>query len=230
MSTFFPALTSIVLPIFLVAAVGFLLGRTRTITDSRPLARLALYFFSPALVLTSIARSRLSPSDLFSILIYSFAIAALMGVLGYLLARLLNLERLLTSAFLLSILFVNAGNLGLPFNQFAYGQAGVSRAAVYFVGNSILAQTLAVFIASRGRQDVRQSLSAMFRMPLVYAVIVGLVLNRENWTLPEPLSRSLDLVAAAAVPLMLVILGLELSRERITDYTSSVLLATLFKR
>src|SRR5437773_1649449 len=82
-------------------------------------------------------------------------------------------------------------------------------AAVDFVGNSILAQTAAVFIASRGRQEVRQSLSAVFKMPLVYAVVVGLVLNRAQLGLPEPLARALGLAGGAALPLMLVILGLE---------------------
>ncbi len=229
MTTLISALTTIVLPIFLVASGGFVLRRTSLITDSRPLARMSLYFFSPALVLNSIARSQLSSTDFVSLLAYTLIIAAVIGGLSYLLARVLNFDRLLTSAFLLSVMFVNAGNIGIPFNQFAFGQPGVARAAVYFVGNSILAQTLAIFIASRGRHGVGHSLAAVLRMPLVYAASIGIGMNLAHWLPPEPLTRALDLAANAAVPAMLVILGLELARARLADSPLPILLATALK-
>ena len=136
---------------------------------------------------------------------------------------------MLTSAFLLSILFVNAGNYGIPFNQFAFGQEGVARAAIYFTVNSVLANTLAVYIASAGHSDMRQSLRAVLRMPLAYAGILGLVFNTLHWTLPDPLTRALELAAAAALPVMLVNLGLELARARFQDYDWRVFLATGIK-
>lgn len=229
MTTFLTILTTIVLPITLVAGVGFLLGRTRVVADSRPLARVTLYCFSPALVLNSIARSRLSNADLFSVLALSLSSALLMGLLSYLLARLLNFDRLLTSAFVLSIMLVNAGNIGLPFNQFAFGASGLNRAVIFFVGNSILAQTLAIFIASRGRHSISHSAAAVFKMPLVYAALAGLVLNRSGWTPPEALARAVDLAASAAVPVMLVMLGLELARTRWQHVRLPVVLATVLK-
>jgi predicted permease len=229
MVTLVSALTTIVLPILLVASAGFVLQRTQLIADSRPLARMALYFLSPVFVLNSIAHSRLSSSDLVSLFAYTLLMAAVMGTIGYALARLLNFDRLLTSAFLLTLMFVNAGNIGLPFNQFAFGAAGVARAAVYFVGNSILSQTLAIFIASRGRQSVRHSLAAVMKMPLAYAALAGIWMNLSHWLPPDPLARALDLAGNAAVPVMLVILGLELARARLGNTPLPVLLATILK-
>lgn len=229
MSTFLTALSTIVLPILLVAGIGFALCRSGLITDSRPLARAALYFFVPALVLNGIAESKLSSGDFFSLLLFSVAVACALGVLSYLVARMLNLDRLLTSAFLLSAIFMNAGNIGLPFNQFAFGQPGLARASVYFVGSSILAQTAAIFIASRGRTGWRDSLIAVFKMPLVYAAVIGLIMNRMEWELPVPLARALDISAGAAVPVMLVMLGLELGRLRFDGQFLPVVLATALK-
>ncbi len=229
MNTFFAALTTIILPILVVAAGGFILSKTRLIVDSRPLARAALYFFGPALVLNSVAHSRLSNADFIALFAFALVIVVVVGGIGYLLARLLNFDRLLTSAFLLSVMFVNAGNIGLPFNQFAYGASGLARAVIYFVANSILAQTLAIFIASRGKHNIQHSIANVFKMPLIYAVTLGIILNRAEVTLPEFLSRALDLAAAAALPLMLVILGLELARARLTESPLPVLLATALK-
>ena len=42
-------LVNIILPVVLVAAVGFVLARTLHV-EARPLSRTMLYFFSPALV------------------------------------------------------------------------------------------------------------------------------------------------------------------------------------
>ncbi len=200
MPIFISALTTLVLPIILVAAAGYLMRRTGLVTDSRPLARLTLYIFSPALVLSSIARSKLSDGDLVSLFALAVFVALVMGGLSWLLARLFRFDRLLTAAFLLSIMFVNAGNMGIPFNQFAFGDEGVSRAAIFFVANSILANVLAVFIASSGHSDWKNSIIAVFKMPLVYASALGLILNRTGWVLPDGISRSVDIAANAAVP------------------------------
>jgi predicted permease len=142
------------------------------------------------------------------------------------LARGLKFDRLLTSAFLLSILFVNAGNYGIPFTQFAFGSEGVARAAIYFTVNSVMANTLAVYIASSGHSDVRKSVVAVLKMPLAYAALFGLAFNALDLSLPEPLARALDLAAAAALPVMLVNLGLELARAKLSDYEWRVFVAT----
>lgn len=226
MTGFLVAFGTIVVPILLVAAVAFGLAKRGIVAETRPLARLSLYFFSPALAFQSLARSDVNASDFASILLYALAVALVMGGLGLLLARLLRFDRLMTSAFLLSILFVNAGNYGIPFNQFAFGADGVARAAVFFVGNSVLSNTLAVYIASAGHSDLRQSLAAVAKMPLAYAALLGLVFNLMHWTLALPLARAVELAAAAALPVMLVNLGLELAKARLDDYDWRVILAT----
>lgn len=247
MSIFFVTLTTIVLPIMLVAAVAYGLGKAGIITDEVPsrtrsipsglrdgvshrsLVRASLYFFSPALAFESLARSDVNAGDFVAILVFAFLMAVVMGVLGLGLARVLRFDRPTTSAFLLSILFVNAGNYGIPFNQFAFGNEGVARATIYFVGNSILANTLGVYIASAGHSDMRASLRATTRMPLAHAALLGLVFNALDWTLPEPLLRALHLAATAALPIMLANLGLELARAQLDAYEWRVLLAMTLK-
>lgn len=229
LNTFSLTLFTIVVPIMLVAGVAFGLARARIVTEQRPLARLSLYFFSPALAFQSLSRSTVNASDFVSIVLFALLMTVILGALALGLSRIFRFDRLLTSAFLLSILFVNAGNYGIPFNQFAFGPEGVARAAIYFTANSVLSNTLAVYIASAGHSDMRKSLSAVLKMPLAYAAILGLGFNAAHLTLPEPLTRALDLAAAAALPVMLVNLGLELARAKLQDYEWSVFLATGIK-
>ncbi len=228
-STFFTALFTIVVPILLVAAVAFGLGKAHVVTEQRSFARLSLYFFSPALAFNSLARSSINGNDLIAILVFAVLMLVIVGGIGLVLARVFKFDRLLTSAFLLSILFVNAGNYGIPFNQFAFGTDGVARAAIYFTANSVLANTVAVYIASAGHSDMWKSLRAVLKMPLAYAALLGLLFNALHLRLPQPLSRAIELAAAAALPVMLVNLGLELARAKLRDYEWRVFLATGIK-
>lgn len=229
LQTFFTALFTIVLPILIVAGIAFALGKRKIITEQRSLARASLYFFSPALAFVSLANSTVNAADFFSIIVFAFLMVVLLGALSLGIARVLKFDRMLTSAFLLSILFVNAGNYGIPFTQFAFGPEGVARAAIYFTVNSMLANTIAVYIASAGHSDMRASLRAVLKMPLAYAAALGLLFNLMHWTLPLPLMRALELAAAAALPVMLVNLGLEMARARLRDYDWRVFLATGIK-
>jgi predicted permease len=220
-------LINIILPIVLVAGAGFILARTLGV-DARPLSRTMLYFFTPALIFGSAYKTKLS-AEYIAIAAFALIISFLMVVLAWVLARIMRYDRLTASGFSLGIVFVNAGNYGLPLILFAYGQEGLARAALYFSMSAILTQTLAIFIAARGRAGVREALLNVLKMPLVYAVTAGLLFNLMGLTVPDPIMKSVDLAAGAAVPVMLVILGIELAHVTIENDRAAIGLATFAK-
>ncbi len=220
-------LVNIIAPIVIVAFLGFVLGRALDL-DPRALARLTLYLFSPALVFTSAYRSQLN-NEYVEIAAFALLITALMSAVTWLLVRVMRYDRLTGSAFALSVLFVNAGNYGLPLILFAFGEEAVARAVIFFTMSVILSQTLAIFIASRGSAPARAALLNIFKLPLIYAVAIGLIGNIGGWTIPDPLMKSADLLAGAAIPAMLVILGVELAKVRLTQDQFHIGLAAFAK-
>lgn len=218
---------NIILPIVLIATVGFVLAKKLSI-EARPLARTMLYFFTPALVFSLTYKAKLS-SEYASMAVFVVLIAGLMLGVGGGLARVLRYDRLTTSAFLLGCLFVNAGNYGLPLILFAFGEEGLARAAFYFTINSILIQTLGIFVAARGKANARDALMNTLKMPLVYGVTLGLIFNLAHIPLPEPIVKAVDLAAGAAVPTMLVILGIEMAHARIENDRAVIAMASIAK-
>lgn len=218
---------NIILPIVLIAAVGFVLAKKLGF-EARPLARTTLYFFTPALVFSLTYKAKLS-SEYAAIAVFVVLIAALMLVVSGTLARVLRYDRLTTSAFMLGCLFVNAGNYGLPLILFAFGEEGLARAAFYFTVNSILIQTLGIFVAARGKASAREAFINTLKMPLVYGATLGLILNLLHLRLPEPLFKAVDLAGGAAVPTMLVILGIEMARAKIEEDGAVIGVATVAK-
>lgn len=220
-------LFTITAPIVIVATLAFVMARALGL-EARTLSRLTLYLFTPALLFGSMYRSKLG-SEFVEIVAFAFVVTVLMGIITWIMIRVMHYDRLTASAFALSVLFVNAGNYGLPLILFAFGEEGLARAVVFFTMSAILTQTLAVFIAAGGKASVLQALKNVFALPLVYAVAFGLVLNVTGLAVPDPVVKALDLLGSAAVPCMLAILGIELAHASLNRDRFNVGLATFAK-
>ncbi len=220
-------LFTVTAPIVIVALLAFVMARVLGL-EARTLSRLTLYLFTPALLFGSMYRSKLG-SEFLDIVAFAFIVTMLMGIVTWVMIRVMRYDRLTASAFALSVLFVNAGNYGLPLVLFAFGEEGLARAVVFFTVSAILTQTLAVFIAAGGKASVVQALKNVFTLPLVYAVTLGLIFNMIGFKVPEPIVKSLDLLGGAAVPCMLAILGIELAHASLNRDRLNVGLATVAK-
>ena len=199
------------LPILLLSGAGFLLGKAVAI-DSRALGRVVFYVFSPILVFNLLLHVELNSGEILGTMAYSFLVSALGGLLAFGLGRLMRLERPVLMALVITVAFANTGNYGLPLVSFAFGPQALAFASLYFVTTSILFNTAGVLLASLGHMDFKTALLGLFRVPAVYAVILAALLNRFDVTLPLSLARTIDLAASGSIPLMIVLLGVELSR------------------
>ena len=199
------------LPILLLSGAGWLLGKALSI-DSRPLGRGVFYVFSPILVFNLLLHVELNSGEILGTVAYAVLVSAISGLLAFAMGRLIRLERPVLMALVITVAFANTGNYGLPLVSFAFGAEALAFASLYFVTNSILFNTAGVLLASLGHMDLRTAALGLFRVPAVYAVILAALLNRFDVILPLPLARTIDLAASGSIPLMIVLLGVELSR------------------
>ncbi len=199
------------LPILLLSGAGFVAGRALRI-EPRPLGQVIFYLFSPILVFNLLSNNRLSWQEMGHIALYAMLISLVLGLFTLLLILRSPYSSATRLGLILSVAFGNTGNYGLPLVAFAFGEEALAYATIYFVTNAILFNTLGVVVASLGHLNLSQALRNLLRVPTIYAVLAALMITRLGVQLPEPLIRTLDLGAAAAIPLMLVLLGLELQK------------------
>ena len=199
-------------PIFLVVGIAFIIGK-RFKPDPRSLSVFLIYLFVPALVFRGIYETELSGGEIGGIAGVVIGVALVMMLLGLGAARLMNYSQKGESALVLTLILVNAANYGIPLNTFAFGEDGGNVAIVYYVISAILSNILGVYFASRGSVPAREALLNVFKVPIGYAAIIGLAANLADIELPLILQRGIiDLAAGAAIPGMLALLGLQLSR------------------
>ncbi len=214
-----------ILPIMLISAAGFVLGRQLNI-DSRAIGRSLFYFFSPVLVFNLLITNQLPALDVLRIGGLAVGVMVSSGLLALAGGLALRFERPVLVSVMLTSMFANNGNYGLPLIAFAFGQEALAHSGIYFVFAALLTNTLGVLIASLGHLDARQALLGMFKVPMLYAVLLALLVNQTEISLPVPLERTVSLAAGTAVPLMIFLLGLELRHVRWTKSLRALGLST----
>lgn len=199
-----------VLPAFLIALVGFA-ARKQLHLDISTMSRVCLYILTPALTFNSLATSTV---DL-AVMGKFFAAAILLPFVCLAVFRpvykLIRTDEQLARALMLPCIFSNAGNYGLPVCLFAFGQKAVDLGAIFVVAQSILFATLGVFIAASNQLNTRDALRKVARMPAIYAAALGIGVRLSGISIPEFIMRPISLLAGAAVPIFLLVLGLQLS-------------------
>lgn len=215
-----------VLPSFIVIGVGYLLER-RIKVDKRTLSRLAIYVLTPCLVFSSIVNSEVDPGQFGRITAYVVVFTLIMIGVGYVVGRLLKWSPQAIKALMLSIAFTNSGNMGLSIILFTFGENGFALGATYFVATNLTANTLAAFIAAHGHGSLGHTLLQVLKLPGIYAFALALLL-RPLGDLPQVVMRPISLISQAQIPIMLMMLGVQLSQtkigKRIKDISVGVVL------
>ncbi len=199
------------LPIFLVSGAGFLLGKILTV-DSRSLGRVVFYVFSPLLVFDLMVKSTLNLKQALTTVAFTASVIAVMGLLAFLFGKLFLLERPYLLAVIITVSFGNTGNYGLPLVKFAFGDDALAVASLFYVTTTILFNTVGVVIASLGHMDLKSALLGLLKLPSIYGVVLALLIKGFQIQLPLPISRTIEIAANGAIPVMLILLGLELTR------------------
>ncbi len=213
---------NVLLPIFLIFGLGYLLGKKKNV-EAHSVAHLSIYVLLPALVFTSfLERNVLNSLALTGVFILVFTIV--MYILSVVTCKILKYDKNMESAFLLAVLFTNSGNYGVPLCAFAFGEEGMVNALAYMMYGSVIMYTMAVYIASRGTFNARQSLFNIFRIPLIYAVVAACLLSYFEVDVPAFITAPMSLLGSAAIPVAMILLGIQLSRTHVhTDYHPLVL-------
>jgi predicted permease len=224
---FAQVLVNVLLPIFLIFGVGFILGKKKG-PEPRSIAHLSIYILLPSLVFTSFLDKEILNS-LAVIGVYVVGFTALMYILSLIVCNLVKFDRKMKSGFLLSVLFTNSGNYGVPLCTFAFGEEGMVNALAYMMYGSVIMYTLAVYIASRGTSKTRESLANIFKIPLVYAVVIASVFSYFSVDVPSFIHTPISLLGSAAIPVAMVLLGIQLSRTSISKARMPLILSTVFR-
>ncbi len=199
-------LIRVVIPIYILIAIGFIIGRLSPEVETRSISKLVLFVFAPALIIHSFKGSNISTVNLLKTLVvaasvvvvgYAFAIPVGRGIFG---------KR--NRAFEISSVFMNSGYLGLPLIYLIFGEGLFPLAVAFCVSVTLLHFTVGILLLNP--KGVRESAKEIVKLPLLHSLWIGLLLRGSHF--PQSFDKMLKLTGDATIPLMLVALGINLSR------------------
>lgn len=200
--------------------------------SQRTLGEIAFFVASPALMVVTISQVHLE-SAAANLVASSVSLAACFAAYVAL-ARLrwgLSTGPLLIGG--LSSSYVNAGNLGIAMAAYVVGDITVVVPALLV--QMMVVQPIALIVLDRitGRgEGTLFAVRRLFTNPLTLAAVVGVVLAITGWGLPRVVEDPLQLMAGAAIPLMLMSYGAALRLSPPlgrAGHNGEVLLATVLK-
>jgi len=222
-------LIDVILPLFLIGGAGFAYGRLSGSTP-KALVDLAFYLLMPALIFRSVYTSTVAGGHVLTIALFVLVVQLSLFLISRVGSRWLKWGDDTRAAGSLAMTFANSGIYGLPVLLFAFGDPGFHFGVVYMLASSFLQGTLGVGIASwRGGMSVRGWIGRVLRVPWVYVFAVALLLRVMAWELPGGVFKAIDLLASAAIPLQLLLLGLQLARIPVRKIASEALWLSSWK-
>ncbi len=207
---------AITTPIYLIILIGYVMTRRGLFAkaDMRVLGAFVMNLALPALLFKALSTRPIV--EIFNVpYLVAYALGSLLVIaVGYAWSRRVSGQDVTTSAIsTMGMSCSNSGFVGYPILLLTMPSvAGVALALNMLVEN-LLAIPLLLFIAEQGRNPagrwraVRDSLVRLTRNPLVIGLMAGVLFSLTGWALPTPISRTVDLLAAASGAVSLFIIG-----------------------
>ncbi|NEP14192.1 MAG: AEC family transporter [Symploca sp. SIO2C1] len=200
-----------IIPVAFIILIGFIGARALSL-ENKTLSQLTLYILAPALVADSLYRTTLSIQTSVG-LVASFLITSLLlYLLAWGLGKICKLPEPSQKSLITSTLFPNNGNLGLPVSAFVFNTPGLERAVVYMITSCLL--MFGIGPALLKGSGISFGIRLTLKLPLFWAMLGGLSLRLLSVELPLRLDEGIQQLGAAAIPVALIILGMQLASTR----------------
>ena len=215
---------SAIFPVGIIILIGLIAGRSLPL-QHQTLSQLILYVLSPALVIDSLYRNNLPIASSMALLAGLVITSSLLYLTITLLSQITNFAPSSKTALVATSLFPNNGNMGLSVISFALGAGGLTRAVIYMIGSTIVMYCFGPAIL-RG-QGMISGFKLILKLPLIWAILCGIMLRTFPEEVPFQLDMGIQKVGAAAIPIALILLGMQLAHTRFKLGFSELVAATM---
>jgi len=228
MNVFFTILLNVILPVFLLIAVGAFLHRKFTF-DMGTLSKLNSYLLMPAIGFANVYQSKMGGSTL--LLVVSLLIVqniSLMIVSSFL-SKMFKFENGLSSAFKNSVVLSNSGNFGLPVSQLVFqgNPIGLSIQIVVMIFQNLLTYTYGLFNTVSVHKKGIQALKVFLRNPVFYAFLLGMFFQITSIKIPEYFWIPIENISNAFLAIALITLGAQSAFIKINRLSTPLILSLL---
>ena len=212
-------LIDVIVPVFFVIGIGYYLGKKNPEINTDFITTFAGNVGTPAMIFYTITTTGVTLSVFTEYFIYALVIIGGFSIVGILFLLLLKKDFI---SELPPLILPNTGNMGIPICLFAYGTAGLGVASAIASVVILLHFTLGVLLAKKSF-----SLEILIRNMPIYGIIVSVIFLYFEWDVPGYLENTTFLLTYATIFLVLMSLGIALSRLKVVSWTHASILGAV---
>jgi malate permease and related proteins len=205
----------VLFPVFFVIGVGFFLGKKNPKIDTNFITNFAGNIGTPGMIFYTVTTTGVTFTVFTSYFLYALIMIGGFTVLGLILLFFLKRDLCME---LPPMILPNTGNMGIPICLFAYGTQGLGVASAIASVIILFHFTLGVFLAKK-----KFSIDVVLKSPPVYAIIVSILFLYYNLNVPIFLENTTFLLTYATIFLVLMSLGIALTRLKFSLKDSIIL-------
>ena len=195
--------------LFLGTLLGFLFGKNFQIS-SKNFSRANLFIFSPLLMFTGTFAKQFD-FDFIKIFFLTALLSIVLMIFALLWSKAFPLPQEENAIFLTNSTVSNVGNFGMPLCISILGEASIAPLSFVLLVHSIFANTFGAFFISGGQQSFKKSLINILKLPTIWAVLLGLILQFLDIKIPAVIFQPLQTFGNVAIPFSIFIFGMSLS-------------------
>jgi predicted permease len=212
-------LIDVLFPVFFVIGIGYYLGKKNPNISTDFITIFAGNVGTPAMIFYTITTTGVTLSVFTEYFIYALIIIGGFSLIGILFLLLLKKDFI---SELPPLILPNTGNMGIPICLFAYGTAGLGVASAIASVVILLHFTLGVLLAKKSF-----SFEILIKNMPIYGIIVSVIFLYFEWDVPGYLENTTFLLTYATIFLVLMSLGIALSRLKVVSWTHASILGAV---
>ena len=208
-------LFEVIFPVFFVIGIGYYLGKNNPNIDTNFITSFAGNIGTPAMIFYTVTTTGITLTVFIHYFTYALIMIGGFAIIGLILLFFLNKD---LSMELPPLILPNTGNMGVPICLFAYGTQGLGVASAIASVIILFHFTLGVFLAKK-----KFSFDVVLKSPPVYAIIVSVLFLYFKIDTPLFLENTTFLLTYATIFLVLMSLGIALTRFKFSLKNSIIL-------
>ncbi|MEJ5283739.1 MAG: AEC family transporter [Brevinematia bacterium] len=206
---------NVIIPVIIIFLMGFLLGKFFKL-DQKSFSTVSIYIFTPCLVFISLIEANgLFEFTTFKVFISTLILLVITWLSVEILSRIFKLSKNIKTILILTLVLPNTGNYGMSVIEYAYGKGALSFASILLIIYIFYTNTFGVYIASRDKYDYKIAFKNILKVPVFYAMILAILLSLFKITLPQPIIMPVKAIGYSAIPVNLLLVGINLARVKL---------------
>lgn len=221
-----------IIAIILLIIIGYICRRTEFLKPetTQVLNKIVIYIAIPSLIFLSMYNADLSNLEtLGTITLTCIMVGSLTGLLAYIFANIMKYPPKTKWSLVTTSALFNSGFLGYPVILGVFGAEGMVRAVFFDVGSTILFISFSILLMLNYGGSYQSIIRRSVLFPPFLAVVLGILANLSHLPLGSILPDVLGYLSGAAIPLIMISLGLSLEFKEVYEHISSASFVSFIK-